>query len=168
VLSAEFGSAVFLAGICLFLVLLGLFALSFLVWTLARIPREWLETSGEILDARVEERREFGEPTEHGPRFRCRYTIGDRVYEGSLLRPIGDRWSNNLARAEEVLIRFPVGAIVRVFYKPADPGYAVLDRESSVGAVVGIVFAGLGSIVAGIWMFTSLRSYIEKGLGFVR
>jgi hypothetical protein len=85
-----------------------------------------------------------------------------------MLRPIGVARSTRRSNSEQELARYPIGATVRVFYKAGDPGYAVLDTESDVGAVVGLVFVGLGSIGAGIWMFVALQSFIQKGVGSIR
>jgi hypothetical protein len=59
------------------------------------------------------------------PRFTYQYEVGGRVYQGKRIA-FYSRCTG--LRAQELVARNPVGSLVEVYYDPAQPAEAVMDR----------------------------------------
>jgi hypothetical protein len=92
--------------------------------------RRWLQTAGTVITSRVESRR-----TGHGSRsyseiantalVEYEYQVNDRSFRSDRIMIGGGKSEVEL---EGVLGRYPLGAKVIVYYNPADPQQAVLER----------------------------------------
>ncbi|MRR39066.1 DUF3592 domain-containing protein [bacterium] len=85
--------------------------------------------------------------TEFIPHVRYAYTVLGREYTSNRISfaPL----TTNQSPAEQILSRYPAGATVMVYYNPAQPDQAVLERSGGslwVSLVIGILM-----IVAGIY-----------------
>src|SRR4051794_12497911 len=101
----------------------------------ARRARLWSSTDGKVLVSTVVARRKSpGDPgyadtdTEitNEPRVEYEYRVDKKKYRGHKI-DLGEKTSSY--ELEKILDRYPVGAAVTVYYDPADPNRAVLDRE---------------------------------------
>jgi hypothetical protein len=78
------------------------------------------------------------------------FTLGPQQYHGTHIG-IGDEVGNN-PEVQRTLDRYPVGATVPVYYNPADPNEAVLERDPPASPVMmygvagGIFMAGLAAV----------------------
>ena len=102
----------------------------------ARIRRAaaWRATSGRVIASAVR----AGHPEwaihnpllENMPRVRYAFEVDGRRFEGERIGFGDDSGGANTAAT---LARYPVGATVTVYYDPADPSEAVLEREAPRG-----------------------------------
>jgi Protein of unknown function (DUF3592) len=91
-----------------------------------RRARRWPSTEGRVIASRVEARRSRpGGDLSNQPFVQYEYVVGGRTYRGARV-DVGERTPGS--ELEAVLARYPVGAAVTVFYDPADPSKALLER----------------------------------------
>ena len=92
--------------------------------------RRWLQTTGTVITSRVVSRT----TNEHGannsdltntPLVEYEYQVNDQKFRSDRIRIGGGKSEVEL---EYVLGRYPLGAKVVVYYNPADPQQAVLER----------------------------------------
>ena len=97
---------------------------------MVRTTRHWSQTHGTVITSRVVSRRMGNRQSHtdltHTPFVEYEYQVNDRKYCGSRIMIGGGQSEVEL---EGVLNRYPLGASVVVFYNPADPQQAVLQRE---------------------------------------
>ena len=119
---------------------------------LARIRRAagWSGTTGTVRISEI--RPDRSGSTIRNPLFDnlphvvYEYRVGSRTYSGERIS-FGDDTGG--ANAAATLRRYPVGATVPVYYDPADPGEAILEREAPMGLV-----ADAGRLV--LWLFAGV------------
>lgn len=92
--------------------------------------RRWLPADGTIITSRVVSRRtggHNGSDTEiaNTPLVEYGYQVNDRAFRGDRIMIGG---ANSESELESVLAQYPLGAKVIVYYNPADPQDAVLER----------------------------------------
>jgi hypothetical protein len=123
-----------------------------------RAAREWPSTSGKVVVSKAELRKTkvIDSDREDGHRFEER-NFADIVYEyavaGRKLRnnrvSIGEDLGN--FQVAETIAKYPVGAVVTVYYNPLHPDQAVLERDLPKGmwGCLGIGTAIVLAIVFG-------------------
>jgi hypothetical protein len=118
-----------------------------------RDTRQWTRTPGRILESRVEQVESADEQRRATFRFVIRYEYdargarrtSDQVWIGSSAVAASD----DAARAQSWVERFPAGAEVPVWFDPAEPGLAVLVPGTPRTQVVVLVVAGAALAAAG-------------------
>lgn len=87
----------------------------------------WMQTNGVVVTSRVEV--SGGETTSVSPRVIYQYTVGAQTYQSDQIRA-GDHVFkiSSSADAYTTIDRYPVGKPVIVFYNPANPAQACLER----------------------------------------
>ncbi|NNC89068.1 MAG: DUF3592 domain-containing protein [Akkermansiaceae bacterium] len=114
--------------------------------------RDWEEVPCVILESRIAERRIGPEvPRDFGWQVLFGYEFGGERHTSGLHSVRGRAWSHARAKAEALVERFPAGSAQVCFVNPADPGVAVLKRDSkgpgySLWFPLLIVVGGLGMI----------------------
>jgi hypothetical protein len=151
------------------LVALGLAYMAFRSSRKAGISKSWPTTMGQIVSASVEARRSrsgsSGYSTSHYPQVIYEYTVNGQKYMGNHINfgsPIGYGFAG---MAERIIVKYPIGGMVQVYYNPADPSQAVLERSGGasskillgVAALIIVILAvtvaftaGIGNMVSGI------------------
>lgn len=115
----------------------------------------WPTTEGEVVETQIRrEESATGEDDDTMVRFypeiRYTYRVLGQTYTGTRLSFGGPAGYLNRAEAAAVLNRYPVGGRVMVYYNPANPQEAVLERRAEgVGCnfVVGAAFFLLGLVL---------------------
>ncbi|OAI54783.1 hypothetical protein AYO44_14225 [Planctomycetaceae bacterium SCGC AG-212-F19] len=111
--------------------------------------RRWPATEGKVLVSDIQAQiKTPGSPgynfhdTEvtNEPRVEYEYQVGGKTYRNQRIT-IGEKTSEY--ELEEILARYPVGAAVTVYYDPANPQTAVLERDIFNGKM----FAALGCMM---------------------
>ncbi len=145
----------------------GLFMAAMALGTLTRDVRVWIEawrskgwqtTSGTITRSLVTEGRR-GRRATFSPGIAYAYTVAGQ-HCSSTRQQFASWWSGfagTLDEAKEVMARFPKGSPVTVFFDPANPESATLDRRRpSLGAalffVVLLLLGAVGAIPAGVYV----------------
>lgn len=138
--------------------LLGIFAMALptaigvmLLVRLQKLRRAaaWSVATARITKSAVESERLSNGSVRNRPAVHFDYQVGGRHYEGSRVHVVDG--AGNAGKPDEALAHYPVGAAVPVYYNPADPSEAALERNPplSMGAmyavVSGIFLAGLGA-----------------------
>lgn len=146
----------------------GLSIVTLLKWREVRALSHWLPTPGKVISSRVEARevRSSGvgsdstDSTEmrNFPAITFEYKVGGKKFQSS-------RYSvqENLGNFEvaETLERFPRGGEVTVFYNPADPSKAVIERTMPEGAFKFMVQLSAGLVVGAVVLVFSVGGVLE-------
>lgn len=171
----------FLKLFFLFLLLAGLalaaFGLYFIAW--GNEARNWPETAGTILSVTVRtDSRSTGNAAltaeqrerrrRYYPSITYRWEIDGAPYTGSRYR-LGTTHEKFKTReqATAAAAAFRNGAPIRVYYDPANPSEAVLNRDTSGGVFVplpiGLLFAAVGWL--GLRKVDVIRKAMASGAG---
>ena len=131
--------------------------ITFVKWREVQALSRWLPTPGKIISSRVEARKvrvsgvgvDSNDATEirNFPAITFEYKVGGKKFRSS-------RYSvkENLGNFEvaETLAQFPSGAEVTVFYNPADPSKAVIERTLPDGAFKFMVKLSAGLVIGAV------------------
>ena len=140
--------AVFITLVCAMFPTLILVALAVKLWEVREAGR-WPETTGKVIASRVRSRRNEPDDPDYNfsdtevtnePFVEYEYKVGDREYRCSRVT-IGERTSGE--ELEAILARYPAGTPVTVYYDPARPTRAVLERTLPMGTMA----AGVGCLL---------------------
>jgi len=95
--------------------------------SLHQASQGWRSTQGLVLKSRVEV--SGGEYTSVTPYVLYEYEVGGQTYQNTQIRA-GDRFMRVAGSREayEIVERYPVSAVVPVYYDPANPNEAALER----------------------------------------
>lgn len=129
--------------------------------------RNWPSVPGKITSSRIEERLSArrngasGRSKRYMPVVKYSFTVTGTVYHGER---IGNGIYVGITRGapERVMKRFPAGATVPVYYDPAAPSEAVLEKTMPFNAIrlcFGIVYCIVGVFFAGIWLFSLVAGH---------
>lgn len=126
----------------------------------AKQAQSWPTTTGQILFSGTEPRRshssEGGYHTSHYPVVQYAYQIGGQVFQSNRLHMGTDIGYGLKRQAEKTVAPFPVGAVVPVYYNPANPADAVLNPTSPASKILLWVIA----LMFGILVFTAAISVL--------
>jgi hypothetical protein len=88
----------------------------------------WPSTSGTVLMSTIQVRR-TGRSRSEIPVVVYQYQVGGQMYQGQVIRA-GDQFGTIrvMGQAQATVARYPVGAAVTVYYDPANPANAALER----------------------------------------
>jgi hypothetical protein len=110
-------------------------------YSVARASSDWPSVQGQITSGRIQTTQRDGK-NEYMPTVRYSFTVEGRGYSGSRITA-SDEYQKNRGSAQDILARYPVGGQVEVFYNPADPGVAVLEKGMPGNVKVLLVTGGL-------------------------
>ncbi len=117
----------------------GLLLIGWLQFRKVRASLSWPYTPGRILSAKIDRSTTRGNPdeadtTSYLPVIQYEYLVDNQRYLGNRIAFVAKSYSRQ-AQAEEAMMVFQVGASVWVFYDPAKPEKAVLERKASGGTL---------------------------------
>jgi hypothetical protein len=93
-----------------------------------RAAAAWAQTAGTVLSTTIQVRR-LGQARSEVPVVMYCYQVDGRPYQSYRLRVGDDTGGIRLnGEASRTLERYPVGSNVTVYYDPADPANAALER----------------------------------------
>ncbi len=154
-----------------------LLAIAPLLLARGALPRGqgWPSAMGTVVSAGVEARtsspRDGGPSTRYHLRIAYSYAVQGREYHGSRLIGAGAPGFDKPELAQAAARPYLPGNPVQIYYDPANPGEAVLERPAPAGstlrgagvaagimlAVAGII--GLALVAAPIWLIVKLVGY---------
>lgn len=116
----------------------------------ARRMNAWRSVRGTVTGSAVVADGTFDDgSTAYRPRIRYKYVVAEQEYSGQRRSLINVGVGFFLrGAAQRIVDRYPVGSEVIVFYDPANPGEAILERPDPV-AGPGLLFALGAGLVAG-------------------
>ena len=107
----------------------------------------WPAVQGQVTEAHVEHSThsdsDGGIQYSYSPRLSYTYQAGGNTYYSDKITFGFQQTFNSEAKAQAALQRYPVGGNVTVYYNPANPEEAVLERAAggfAVSLVIGILF----------------------------
>lgn len=125
------------AVVILALVAAVLIAIGWINHRRAQATLAWPASPGQVLAAVVGVQSGENGPT-YFPRITYTYNVNGQTYQNDRL-VIGGGISGNRGPAEQIVARYPAGSSVPVYFNPANPQEAVLERRSgSTRFLVGL------------------------------
>ena len=121
---------------------------------LAHRARSWPTAPGEILAARVEQKRTRtgnGNGYVYVANIEYAYEVRGRRYQGDTICIGGELDTSFEARAQERCRRYPVGRTVRVYHQPKDPQVCCLEPVSEMGLLgyaIGAAVTIIGFLIS--------------------
>ena len=136
--------------------------LSWLGWRNLRSVKasmSWPTVSGRVVSSSVRQDVQRGDEdsadtTSHVPHVQYEYQVCGQVYQGNRMA-FQDKSFSSHKKAFALVEGFPAGQPVAVFYDPANPGSAVLERQAH-GNSVPLVLGPILLIASVAMLFKSL------------
>jgi len=117
----------------------------------ASASQSWSSTTGQITEAHVNRSTSTDSEGDmsysYSPAVQYTYQVAGQAYSGKNLTFGFTTGFSSSSKAEAIIARYPVGSQVTVYYDPANPGEAVLERKaggSTASLVLGIIFLVVG------------------------
>jgi len=115
---------------------------------MAKESENWESVEGTITSSEIS--TSHGESTTYGADVSYRFVVDDTVYKGDKVR-LSEVSTSNYGRAQKIVEKYPIEAVVKVFYDPNDPESNVLEPGLSGGsillAVLGLAFLVIPTIM---------------------
>lgn len=126
-----------------------------------RRAKGWAQVLGHVTHSQMTTRRppagnEIGTVV-NVPAVAYTFKVGGQEYRGTRVS-LGDISGKY---AEEALVRYPLGAVVTVYYDPADPDDCVLERDPPKGAMKGCSLLLLVSALLGGGLYWAVTQGAE-------
>ncbi|MDI6769063.1 MAG: DUF3592 domain-containing protein [Anaerolineales bacterium] len=116
----------------------------------AEASQGWPATQGQILEARIAESTSTDSDgdtsTSYSPAVKFTYNVAGQEYKGNKITFGFTQGYRNYAKAQAALARYPLGAQVTIYYDPANPADAVLERKAggnTLAMVLGIILLAI-------------------------
>jgi hypothetical protein len=129
----------------------------------AEASQAWPGTQGVVSEARVTSSSHTDSDGEtsysYSPHVEYTYQVGGQEYLGQNITFGFKQGYGSPAKAEAITARYPAGGAVTVYYDPANPQQAVLERKAGgFGATlaIGIIFLVIGLCAASAGTFALL------------
>ncbi len=134
----------------------------------ARKAATWSTASGRVVtsETRTEHRSSSSEGTtvKTMPLVEYEFSVGGQKWRGNRIS-IGE--DSGGANTEATLQRYPIGAVVSVYYDPGNPKKSVLERDIPKGFVKGLLaILAFLAVVAGViyWLATAAPALLKQQL----
>lgn len=112
--------------------------------------QSYLETTGVVTKSVVSSHRS-SDGTSYSPDIEYHYEVDGQSYT-SEQHVYGEIGSSNRSLAKKAVAKFPQGKSVTVYYNPADPGDAVLDRSfESMPWFLLLFLTPFNLVMVGLW-----------------
>jgi hypothetical protein len=130
------GGGIFaLVALPFILVAIGVFVVVLRARRKVRSSQNWLSTNGHVqmsyIEPRTSHSSEGGTSTSYYPVVLYEYIVNGQRYQSNRIRfgmEVGYGWTQP---AQNLVNKYPAGSVPQVFYNPADPTDAVLERTAS-------------------------------------
>jgi hypothetical protein len=133
----------------------------------AEASQGWPSTVGQISESRVSHSvhtdTDGDSRDSYTPTVEYTYQVAGQEYTGGDITFGFKQGYGNASKAQTVVGKYPVGAQVSVYYDPADPQQAVLERQAGgygVGLVLGIIFLVIGACLGCGGVFALVSSLL--------
>jgi hypothetical protein len=133
----------------------------------AEASQGWPSTAGQISESRVDHSTHTdtdGDSSDsYTPYVEYTYQVAGQTYTGHEITFGFKQGFGNASKAQTVVGKYPVGAQVSVYYDPADPQQAVLERQAGgfgAGLVLGIIFLVVGACLGCGGVFALISAWL--------
>ena len=133
----------------------------------AEASQGWPSTVGQISEARVAHSvhtdTDGDSSDSYTPYVTYTYQVAGQEYTGRDVTFGFKQGYSNASKAQAVVGKYPLGAQVSVYYDPADPQKAVLERQAGgfgIGLALGIIFLVVGSCLGCGVLFVMVTSLL--------
>jgi hypothetical protein len=133
----------------------------------AEASQGWPSTIGQINESRVSHSvytdTDGDSRDSYTPYVEYTYQVAGQTYTGREITFGFKQGFSNASKAQAMLAKFPVGAQVNVYYDPADPQQAVLERQAGgygAGLVLGIIFLVIGACLGCGGVFALISAWL--------
>jgi len=120
--------------------------------------RRWPTVTGTVLVSEVavqSSRNTSGQPIKiYSADIPYEYKVGDKYCTGDAVKLGGSIETSRRDSFEALVVRYPVGRKVRVYYDPSDPVTAMLE-PGELGGVFNMMMVALGFVVVGGLFFSA-------------
>jgi hypothetical protein len=125
----------------------------------AQASRQWPMVLGQVVQSLVTSSSGSEGGTVYSPEIRYAYDVGGQAYQSSRVA-FGGFSSNSSPRdAQRTTARYPAGAVVQVYYNPANPRDATLERRAGqsgllfgLGGLFLVIGCGLSAVLWGLYL----------------
>jgi len=133
----------------------------------ATASQVWPATSGTMLISEINEsvsRDENGDTsTAYYPNVVYTYQVSGQTYTCKQVAFGGAVGRSNPAQVQPFVAKYPVGAVVTVYYNPNKPEEAVLEKTASGGANLarngGIFLLIISALIGCVMLFSLIRNF---------
>lgn len=146
--------AVVLCGV--FLLLNGIF-LGIIFFTRRKMGEiaQWPSTGGVVQRSYLEERSDSEGGSTSYPVVQYAYKVGANAYQGSKIAPGMEVGGMG---ASKVIAKYPVNALVTVYYNPANPSDAVLEKNAPALWIIWLLLIVFDLVLCCVVPFAFLAS----------
>lgn len=129
----------------------------------AQASKGWPMVLGQVVSSRVTSSTSSEGGTTYEPDIHYAYDIGGRAYNSRRVAFGGFTSTSNPRDAEKHTARYPAGAVVQVYYNPANPQDATLERRAgsagflfAFGGCFFVIGCGLSTV---LWVIFAARQF---------
>jgi len=133
----------------------------------AELSQNWPNAQGTITVSTVRESSSTDDDgyvsTYYHPKVEYEYEVGGQAYTGKHVSFGGSTGYGNPAQAKAKLERYPVGALVQVYYNPEKPSEAVLERQAGgfkLGMTIGIILLAISACIGCVMTIAVIRNFL--------
>ena len=124
--------------------------------TQSQASQDWPSTEGVVVASQIEEYRDADQEASYTPRIIYEYTVDGQRYASQQLKFSIEQSYGTQNGANKILSGYPIGKPVIVYYDPATPTNAVLDRSAPriiLWFVIsgGLTLIGISTLLTALW-----------------
>ena len=124
---------------------IGMFVMAMVSLQRAKNSAFWRSTNGKILSAKIvqSERSSSGQGKEtvYTPKISYTYTVNDQEYISERIKIMSDYSSSSIKAVQKIIQKYRPDSEVMVYYDPAKPKRAILEKGVSSEVYVLLVFS---------------------------
>ena len=139
-----------------FPIIVGAIALVYGLYCLAKLisVRNWPSVEGKIVSS-TKTARSTDAGKMQDAEIAYEFTVAEKLYTARVIQAGGDMSSAHSKKetdVDKVLAKYPVGAVVPVYYNPRFPQMACLERSDATAVFIGLVFGPLAILVGYLFL----------------